>query len=196
MKKWLSLIATLLIHKISWCLVRKTSDSLMIFWLSSEPRGRVLGAVRDRQLNRTTSLLLVGKTVPRKRKQDQTSILRRPSKEWCRQMRLLQDLRCCRECSPCSVTWKQNLGRPGHLSRLGASKTSYSRTLGTFQMSKIKVKLCDNRCYCTPTSPPQPFVVIWSRSVTSNENWKKNGHRLRIRSHSLFLSKNISHLWF
>ena len=75
--------------------------------------------------------------------------------------------------SLCTVTWKQNLVRLGHLSCLGASKTSYSRTLGTFQMSKIKVKLCDNRCYCTPPSLPQPFVVIWSRSVTSNENWKK-----------------------
>ena len=54
--------------------------------------------------------------------------------------------------SLCTVTWKQNLGRPGHLSCLGASKTSCSRTLGTFQMSKIKVKLCDSRCYGTPSS--------------------------------------------
>ena len=91
--------------------------------------------------------------------------------------------------SPCSVTWKQNLGQPGHLSRLGASKTSCSRTLGTFQMSKIKVKLCDYRCYCTPSSPAAPFVLIWSRSVTSNENWKKNVHRLRILLRSLFFKQ-------
>ena len=42
-----------------------------------------------------------GETMPRKCQQLETAILRRPPKEWCRQMRLLQDLRCCRKWIHC-----------------------------------------------------------------------------------------------
>ena len=89
--------------------------------------------------------------------------------------------------SLCTVTWKQNLGRPGHLSCLGASKTSYSRTLGTFQMSKIKVKLCDNRCYCTP---PSLYAYLTSQ-CHSQTRIGKNGHRPRILLSSFFLAKTF-----
>ena len=56
-------------------------------------------------LVRSTGLKFVfrftGKTVSRKCQQIETEILRRPSKEWRRQVRLLQDLRCCREWIHC-----------------------------------------------------------------------------------------------
>ena len=56
-------------------------------------------------LVRSTGLKFVfrftGKTVSRKFQQIETEILRRPSKEWRRQVRLLQDLRCCREWIHC-----------------------------------------------------------------------------------------------
>ena len=91
--------------------------------------------------------------------------------------------------SPCTVTWKQNLGRPGHLSCLGASKTSYSRTLGTFQISKLKVKLCDNRCYCPPPPLPPPLCAYLTSQCHLKRELEKNGHRLRIPLRSLFLKQ-------
>ena len=89
--------------------------------------------------------------------------MRRSPKEWRKanvattRFTMLQEMD-----SLCTVTWKQNLVRLGHLSCLGASKTSCYRTLGTFQMSKIKVKLYDNRYYCTSPlpHPPHPFMLI------------------------------------
>ena len=52
-------------------------------------------------LVRSTGLKFVfrftGKTLSRKCQQNETEILRRPPKEWSRQMWLLQDLRCFRE---------------------------------------------------------------------------------------------------
>ena len=48
-----------------------------------------------------------GETMPRKCQQLETTILRRPPKEWRRKVRLLQDLRCCREWIHC-VLWRGN----------------------------------------------------------------------------------------
>ena len=94
--------------------------------------------------------------------------------------------------SLCTVTWKQNLGRPGHLSCLGASKTSCSRTLGTFQMSKIKVKLCDHRCYGTPS----PFYAYLTSQCYSQTRIEEKTVRLRILLRSFFFfSENVSHLF-
>ena len=45
-----------------------------------------------------------GETMPRKCQQLETEILRRPPKEWLRQERLLQDLRCCREWIHCELS--------------------------------------------------------------------------------------------
>ena len=53
--------------------------------------------------------------------------------------------------SLCTVTWKQNMVRPGHLSCLGVWKTTISRILGT---------VTNGLTLCRPPEKTSPFLMV------------------------------------